>query len=403
MLDKITKKVFFYCLPENFADKREYPHMVIALGEGLTKLGIELYSNENYWQLEPHKQEYLFKYDPQVKPEDCSIVIINHEWFCSGKRDIPENLFDSNRQYKTVLIDNFESNKGYRHLAFDPEFGGKFDFILKAHCGSKFHYPDNIIPWAFGFSDRILREVAEVPDFLERKQELLVNYRNSIFTSKKTGKKVDLTHTVRKAVREEFEPAINSLIPINKTVDNSQDCPSEPYDYLKWTQTGKRHYPDYYQRLQNSAACACFGGWFVPFLLQNPGGKMSDIYKGIYRRIGWRSTKILQWDSWRLWESWGAGCATFHLDFEKYGVMLPVMPENWKHYIGIDLDNLQKAVDKIKNEPEILEHVAIEGRKWAIENYSPLATAQHFLKIVGQRDPAVKQPEYLNWSKLSTP
>ena len=111
---------------------------------------------------------------------------------------------------------------------------------------------------------------------------------------------------------------------------------------------------------------------------------MSNIYKGIYRKMGWLSTKVLQWDSWRLWESWGAGCVTFHLDFEKYGVTMPVMPENWKHYIGIDLDNVQQAVDRIKNEPEILEYVAEEGRKWAMEHYSPLATARRFLKIVNE-------------------
>ena len=384
MLENIVKKVFFYCLPENFEDKREYPHMAIALGEGLKKLGIELYSNENYWRLEPNKEEYLFKYDPQVKPEDCSIVVLNHEWFWPAERDIPENLFRSDRSYKTVLIDNFESNRRHRHLAFDPEFGGKFDFILKAHCGSKFNYPDNCIPWAFGFSDRILREVANVPDYKDRQQELVVNYRHSIFTNKKTGKKENLTHTVRRAVAEKFEPEIKSLIPINNKINNSQESPPNPYHYLKWAQTGKRHYPDYYQRLQNSVACACFSGWFVPFVLKNPGGKMSNIYKGIYRKMGWRSTKVLQWDSWRLWESWGAGCATFHLDFEKYGVTMPVMPENWKHYIGIDLDNVQQAVDRIKKEPEILEYVAVEGRKWAIEHYSPLATARRFLTIVDE-------------------
>ena len=126
------QKVFFYCLPEDFKDKREYPHMAIALGEGLKKLGVELYANEDYWRLEPNSSEYLFNYSSEVKPEDCAIVVLNHEWFCSGKRDVPENLFARDRQYKTVFIDNFESNKPYRNLAFDHEFGGKFDFILKS-------------------------------------------------------------------------------------------------------------------------------------------------------------------------------------------------------------------------------------------------------------------------------
>ena len=390
MLQDTEKKVFFYCLPEDFEDKREYPHMAIALGEGLKKLGLELYANENYWQLEPNRSEYLFNYSSKVRPEDCAIVVLNHEWFCSGKRDVPENLLARDRQYKTVFIDNFESNKPYRNLAFDPEFGCKFDFILKAHCGSKFNYPDNIIPWAFGLSDRVLQELSDIPNFGDRQAELLINYRNSIFTHKKTGKQVDLSHTVRKAAKTKFEPVIERVIAINKTIDNSQDCMCEPYHYLKWLQTGKRHYPKYYQRLQSSQACACFGGWFVPPVLKHPGGKASDICKAIYRRTNWHSTKILQWDSWRLWESWAAGCVVFHLDFEKYGVQLPVMPENWKHYIGIDLDNIQQAINKIDNEPGLLEYIAKEGRKWALEQYAPIATARRFLKIV---DEAIPTPE----------
>ncbi|MGL6340517.1 MAG: glycosyltransferase, partial [Waterburya sp.] len=132
------------------------------------------------------------------------------------------------------------------------------------------------------------------------------------------------------------------------------------------------------------SACACFGGWFVPFFLKNPGGKMSEICQSVYRRTGWHSNKILQWDSWRLWESWGAGCTTFHLDFDKYGIQMPVMPENWRHYIGIDLNNVEQAINRIRKEPEILEYVATEGRKWAMEHYSPIVTAQRFLKILGE-------------------
>ena len=373
-------KVFFYCLPENFEDKREYPHMAIALGEGLKKLGIELYSNENFWQIEPNCSEYLFKYDPNIEPEDCSIIVFNHEWFCSGDKNFPEKLLHSDKKYLTVLLDNFESNKGYRHLSFTPEFSRKFDFIFKAHCGSKFNYPDNCIPWAFGLSERILKETNNTLDFQARKKELIINYRSSCF--RRFGKKIDLTHTVRRAVEAKFEPSIENIIPINKTINSVQSHPSDPYHHLKWVQTGKRHYPEYYDLLKNSVACACFGGWFVSPWLKNPGETLSEIQKSLYRKVGWVSNRILQWDSWRFWESLAAGCTTFHLDFEKYGVVMPVMPENWKHYIGVDLDNVSETIERINSEPEIIERIAIEGRKWAIENYSPMPTAIRFLEAV---------------------
>ena len=98
-----------------------------------------------------------------------------------------------------------------------------------------------------------------------------------------------------------------------------------------------------------------------------------------------QSKRIIQWDSWRFWKSLAAGCVTFHVDFEKYGLHLPVMPENWRHYIGIDLDNVQEAVERIADEPEIVERISTEGRLWALEHYSPVPTALRFLGIVGQQ------------------
>lgn len=61
------------------------------------------------------------------------------------------------------------------------------------------------------------------------------------------------------------------------------------------------------------------------------------------------------------------------------------MPENWRHYIGIDFDNVQQSIDRIVSEPEILEKVGLEGRRWALEHYSPLPVALRFLEIVTRK------------------
>ncbi|MBD0262268.1 MAG: hypothetical protein ICV78_05930 [Tolypothrix sp. Co-bin9] len=58
------------------------------------------------------------------------------------------------------------------------------------------------------------------------------------------------------------------------------------------------------------------------------------------------------------------------------------MPENWRHYIGIGLDNVQEAVDRIANDPEIIERIATQGRLWALEHYSPTPTALRFLETI---------------------
>ncbi|MCV3213012.1 glycosyltransferase, partial [Plectonema radiosum NIES-515] len=176
---------------------------------------------------------------------------------------------------------------------------------------------------------------------------------------------------------------------------------ADPYHYLHWLQTGKRHYPSYYDRLKKSAACAGFGGFFVPPWPKNPGNVINRVVKQVLIKLNLKTNRVVQWDSWRFWESLAAGCATFHVDFDKYGIGLPVMPENWRHYIGIDLDNVQEAVDRIANDPEIIERIATQGRLWALEHYSPGPTALRFLETIHQNEITdnLKQEKYLTVGK----
>ena len=66
---------------------------------------------------------------------------------------------------------------------------------------------------------------------------------------------------------------------------------------------------------------------------------------------------------------------------ERYGARLLVMPQNERHYIGIDLDDLQGRMRCISR--AMLENVALAGREWALEHYSPKAVAERFIREVG--------------------
>ena len=59
------------------------------------------------------------------------------------------------------------------------------------------------------------------------------------------------------------------------------------------------------------------------------------------------------------------------------------MPENWNHYIGIDFDRIDEAIDRIAAEPELLKEISMAGRAWVLEHYSPVPTALRFLETVG--------------------
>ncbi|MBO3462507.1 glycosyltransferase [Aetokthonos hydrillicola Thurmond2011] len=366
ILERYNHRIYFYCDPrQGVAEALKLQHLLICLAEGFRELGVPYFSNVDYWQESPEKEEYLFRHNPEVTPDDCSIVILQNNWF-TNNFPLPENLFHRKRKYVIVYMDAEDNDRTY---VVRPEFK-KFDFILRNHFNSKFKYGSNFYPWPFGLNTRMLRELKEVPDFQERKRQLLINFRAD--------------HTVRELSCNLIIPRIEKILRVDHYTNSLEKPPVDPYHHLRWIQTGRRHYPDYYKRLKDSAACACFGGFFVPPFPKNPGHVMSRFGRRVMTKMKIKSNTIAQWDSWRFWESLAAGCASFHVDFEKYGLALPVMPENWRHYIGIDLDNVQEAIDRIADEPEILERVAKEGRIWTLENYTPAPTALRLLQTVSQ-------------------
>lgn len=369
-LANFNDRIYFFCLPRTDVEGGDqFQHLFICLAEGLRELGISFFSNINYWQESPNTQEYLFRHSPDITPNDCSIVVFSHNWFNSNHA-LPKNLFHNQRKYLTVYLDGNDNDQNYNN---HPEYQ-QFDFIFRTHYNRHLKYPKNFYPWNFGLSNRILQELRELPNFQDRKKQILINFRHW-----KTG------HPVRNISSSLLMPEISKLLEINSSVDNKANYSQEPYHYLHWQQTGARHYPSYYQRLKNSAACACFGGFFAPSWPNNSGSLVNRNLQRVLTKLRLKSNTVVQWDSWRLWESLAAGCATFHVDFDKYGVYLPTMPENWQHYIGIDLDHLPAAIDRIADDPEILERIALEGRKWAIENYSPVPTALRFLETIYQQ------------------
>lgn len=362
-------QIFFYCLPSG------YQPLSICLAEGLKQLGIPFYSNVDFWKISPEREDYLFRYHPNMTPDECTVVVVEKGWVIQH-HSLPENLFHPGRNYITVYLDDMD---GPISPAWYPA-SRNFDFIFRTHLNSQAEYPTNFLPWVFGLSNRVLRETCNLPDFQQRNKYMLANFR--VTQDKITlmyfgdvqpplppgmarinSTQLKVEHPLRKLFGEQFCSRFQAILPVEDTVDYFDEPPSDPYHYLQWQQTDRRHYPNYYQRLKAAAACAAFGGYLVPPRDSQPP------------YLEW-------WDSWRFWESLAAGCVTFHVDLQKYGAVLPVMPENWRHYIGIDLDNIEDTVHRIASDPGLLERISVAGHQWAIENYSPVPTAVRFLETI---------------------
>jgi hypothetical protein len=69
--------------------------------------------------------------------------------------------------------------------------------------------------------------------------------------------------------------------------------------------------------------------------------------------------------------------------FESWGHILPEMPENFKHYIGVNYLGFNKAAKKILelNQQDI-NTIAESGKIWVAQHYAPAVTAKRFLKTI---------------------
>ena len=379
-------RVYFYCRnePGNLQED------VITLAEGLQELGIPFSGNCNYWLQSTEPGDYLIKHDPDVRPDDCDIVVVSYTWpywirmktFDLIRRSLPEGLFKKGSRYATVFMDNHD---GHRTVSWEPEFR-QFDLILRSKLNKRAWHPENMKPWVLGFTKRILKAVDRQSPFEERRRVALVNF----------GASHPYPHGTREEAAKTFLPELSKILPIDSTKDDLSISPENPYERLMWEQTGERYSPSYYARLGSSQAVACFCGELIPPMpWRNPeqylvGGNKAKLKRAFFEALGRvdpRGPRSVQWDSFRAWEAWVAGCATINIDLDIYGPDLPVMPENMKHYIGVDFSHPEKALERMADDPALLERVAGAGKAWALEHYSPRQMARRMLELSGCTTP----------------
>jgi hypothetical protein len=374
-------KIFFYCCPE----QENLQEDIISLAEGLSALGIQFYSNAAYWRQSLEPDDYLFKYTPDVTHHDCDIVVVTYTWplwvrvydFARREQPLPPDLFKTNRKYITVFMDNFD---GHRTISWDINYRS-FDVILRSKYNRRCSYPANIKPWAYGLTNRILEESFGARANKEPNNEILVNH----------GASHSLRYNTRRLTKIVEEAALGTRVRINSTRDDLSMQPAGEYQRMLWRQTGRRHIPNYYMRLRESLATVCFCGDLIPSQPQDPSSYLVGGKKAHLKRFLWTSVDLLLGlvprlvgsDSFRYWEAFACQSAAINLDLEHYGVQMPVMPINMKHYVGLNKSSMKSDLYELFSEPSILENIAASGHEWALEHYSPIAVAKRFLQILG--------------------
>jgi hypothetical protein len=328
---------------------------MVAIAEGLRELEVPYYSNIRYWR---EGERSLFEATPDVKPEDCDVIITSDEY--DNAESLPKALFNGSRE--TVLID---ASDGWRTRAESKDYR-QFDVILRTHFNIHYRYPGNVHPWAFGLTNRILAGCGSVNRFDQREPRMLVNFR--------------VGQPVRKVVKERVLPKLAGRFLLDSSFDKQ---PEKGIDRVYWEATGRRHYPTFFERLQRTMLCAAFGGYFAPGIFRSTESLPERVLYHLVSRLGKQTHTIMQFDSWRFWESMAAGCLTLQVDYKRYGCRLPVEPDSQVNYAGIDFEKAESMQFLLDSDLKTLSAIADAGRRWAVENYSPVAAARRLLRMLG--------------------
>ncbi len=321
------------------ADSSTFSYAATCLADGLNQLGIPIFSNIDY--LEPLITDFSFKRskDPSL-PNKAACLLL----------DLQETASFNN---KIVSIES--SHDCFLALCMQDDV---CVFCLQGPaallCTHENRFRDlegPRIPIGFGLSTAMLRRSIHITPDRIRKKQFLRNFRPSY------------NQEVRACLDLVLVPVLEELCKVESRLAGSE----------RWSE-------EYFSLLEENLGCLAYGGCLAQDLSQN------DYFRRLescdHNLVNFHNqTVVLRWDSWRFWEALVFGCAAVQLDFERYGFKLPVMPENWQHYIGINLADVRSDLERMMDERTKLSEIAWNGRQWAIQNYSPVAVARRFLAI----------------------
>lgn len=350
-------KVMFYLSPQtHIPTQAAYEHPAVCIAEGLKQLGISFYANVYQW-FDNEEKDYLFK--PVVEGFDPDVCIYSASYYINKLGNVRE--LDP-KKYNILL----DLEDGYPTLSNDPAFV-TFNLVLRTHYSTDYSYNKNVIPWAFGVSNRIMHELDKTISSKDG-HDVYVNYRVGFNT--------------RSMSIQEMLPVLAEKYAINHSVTDSIDIKTMSEDVNDyWNQTGRRHNPRYYEQLNKSLLTLAFCGAFE----QKTPRLFYRIKETIEKRT-FRTSKnftVANFDSWRFWESMYSNTCPVHLDFEYWNLKFPVQPVEGKHFIGVGNLNFREVAQQINNmQAEQIRQIGFEGRNFMKENYTPLPTANRLLSLI---------------------
>ncbi|MBF0159302.1 MAG: hypothetical protein HQL58_07230 [Magnetococcales bacterium] len=318
-----------------------------ALAQGFQALGIPVYSNIDAppllrWQsiYEPQPLVYLFE-------------VNDNTYSPAYMRTI--QVYQGAVKLILCMSDNLQSYITPEEIP-----------ALMAHENRFINISGWRVPWAFGLSQQTIEATAGGLPFGQRRPVVLHNFRPSF------------NQGIRHVLDLALLPWLEQWLTVDRRLSDDDQQAVRYQDGQGDDEHGLR-YQDHFDKLKQYQACLAYGGHFFPNLARSNCFKDYGPFKH-YTFL--QDPVVLRWDSFRFWESLAAGCLTLHLDFDRYGFLLPQMPVAWQHYLPVDLSDPKGSVAAIIDQQHRLADIAAAGQQWALTHYRPQAVAQRLIDLV---------------------
>ena len=332
------------------SDKRTvgYSHLTLCLGQGFAALGIPCHalpSELGEITIDQRKVPENFRLSAAIPPDRAALTLLDVTNLPATFYRHPSftTLLAGMRARRLLLISQSDDNSDFWN---DMVIDGKPVLLLATAENRQFRPRGRRLPWAFGLSQAIIDAVGPRA---ERPDGILRNFRPSH------------SQDVRLMLDLALLPHLERHFRIDRALDEA----------------GHRR-QGHFARLASAEACLAYGGALREDISRNPAFGITEASPFLAEPV------VLRWDSWRFWEALASGCAAIHLDLERYGLMLPVMPEPWRHYVPIDLAEPRATAERLVAERGRLPEIGAAGRDWALAHYAPRPVAERLVRIVAE-------------------
>ena len=332
---------YFLLVPYEGPTKANYQHSCVLIAEGLKQAGHEVQGNIDYFP-DPSGNYTICKAPEQTVAAAAAAAAAVADYVITS---CPENFVEEIRTLtsaKTKLIIIDTKDEWIR-----PKSAQFLSVAHRYFMSTAALITPKIKPWVFGITDRILYAAAAKRPWAERKPAIVWAHR------------VD-NHQLRNLVKDHYT---RKNLQVATYLDNFAQPPSSPAAGPSspaathyWNQTGRRHSPNYFEFLANHRYLDAHGG---------------------YRQS---QNRIVQWDSWKVWEGFVAGSLVITADLDYYNIRLPYPLIPFKHYIPVRYDQLDISYDRLFRLPDAeQERIAVEGHRFVLEHYTSKPLAAYLL------------------------